>query len=177
VLDVGCGEGQLLSSLKRQKRVVGVGVEKDQDRVVEAIRRGISVVHANVDEGLSGFRDNNFDTVTLSMTLQVVEHPQLVLKEMLRVGRKCILTFPNFGHWSVRKSVALRGRSPMTANLPYSWYNTPNRHFFSIKDFQEFCRMENLHIELEAPMSGRKAVSLFPNLFAEAALYVVSNRE
>ena len=174
VLDVGCGGGQLLSSLKREKRVIGVGIEKDQDRVVEAIQRGVSVIHADVDKGLEGFRDQSFDTVTLSMTLQVVEQPQLVLKEMVRVGRKCVLTFPNFGHWSVRKTVALTGQSPITENLPYSWYNTPNRHFFSIKDFRAFCRMENFHIELEAPMASGKAVSFLPNLFAEDVLYVIS---
>lgn len=175
VLDVGCGAGQLLSCLKREKRVIGVGIEKDQDRVVEAIQRGVSVIHADVDEGLEGFRDRSFDTVTLSMTLQVVERPQLALREMLRVGQKCILTFPNFGHWRVRKSVTLSGRSPVTENLPYSWYNTPNRHFFSIKDFRAFCRTENFHIELEAPMSGGKAVSYLPNLLAEDVLYVISN--
>ncbi len=175
VLDVGCGEGQLLSSLKRKKRVVGVGIEIDQARVVGAIQRGLSVIHADVDEGLKGFRDQSFDIVTLSMTLQVVERPQVVLKEMLRVGRKCILTFPNFGHWSVRKTVALRGSSPVTKHLPYSWYNTPNRHFFSIKDFRAFCRMEDYCIELEAPMSGGKALSFLPNLLAEDVLYVISN--
>ncbi|NLN94345.1 MAG: homoserine O-acetyltransferase [Candidatus Hydrogenedens sp.] len=173
VLDAGCGEGELLCSLQRRKNIVGVGIELDQEKVIRAIGCGIHVIQANLDKGLVELPDDSFDYVVLSMTLQVVKNPALALKEMLRVGKKCIVTFPNFGHWRVRANLAFKGRAPVTPNLPYSWYDSPNRHVLTIKDFREFCRKLDIAIEKEIVLNADGQTSFMPNLFAEEAVYVL----
>jgi homoserine O-acetyltransferase len=174
VLDIGAGDGELLCRLIAQKDVRGVAMEKAQGNVITCVRRGLSVIQADIDNGLIELPDHSFDYVILSMTLQVLKQPDFVLREMLRVGRKCIVSFPNFGHWKVRCGAFFRGRAPVTRNLPYSWYDTPNRHVLTIKDFREFCAAKDIVIEKEFPLSSAGQVSVAPNIFAEEALYVVS---
>lgn len=175
VLDLGCGDGELLSRLIRTRNVTGMGVEVDQTRIVNCMRRGISVLHANIDHGLNGFPDNSFDYVILSMTLQVVKKPDMVMKEMLRIGKKCIVSFPNFAYWKARL-LTLGGKAPVTRNLPFEWYNSPNRHVLTIRDFREFCQKYGFRIEREIPLSSRGGyfANTWPNLFADEALYILS---
>jgi len=174
VLDIGCGDGELLSRLIANKDVRGMGLDLAQGNVVSCVRRGISVVQADIDQGLSALPDQSFDYVILSMTLQVIEKPALALREMLRVGRKCIISFPNFGYWKVRLMAGLGGRAPVTRNLPYAWHETPNRYVLSIKDFRIFCEQLGVTIEREIPLYSKGVARTWPNIFAEEALYVVS---
>jgi methionine biosynthesis protein MetW len=179
VLDIGCGDGELLERLIRTKDVRGMGLEKAQGNIISCVRRGISVVQADVDEGLSALPDQSFDYCILSMTLQVIEKPELAIKEMLRVGKQCIVSFPNFGFWRVRMNVLARGKAPVTRNLPYSWYVTPNRSMVSIEDFREFCDTHNIRILEEVPLGSQGlawTARLWPNLFADEAVFVVTAR-
>jgi methionine biosynthesis protein MetW len=154
-----------------------VGLEVAQGSVVSCIRRGISVIQADIDKGLSALPDQSFDYIILSMTLQVIRKPDLALKEMLRVGKKCIVSFPNFGHWRVRWMTFFEGRAPVTRNLPYAWYQTPNRHVLAIDDFRQLCRDLNAQIEREIPLYSEGVARFWPNLFAEEALYVITSPE
>ena len=174
VLDIGCGDGGLLCQLTSRKHVDGFGIEVDQGQVVRCIQRGISVVQADVDEGLGALPGASFDYVILSMTLQVIQKPDLVIREMLRVGKKCIVSFPNFGHWSVRAKILLSGRAPVTRSLPHDWHDTPNLHVLSVKDFRAFCAAQGTRIERELPLNRRGIVKCWPNLFAEEAVYVIA---
>ncbi len=173
VLDIGCGEGELLCRLQRRRNIIGLGLEVDQEKVIRAITCGIHVIHANIDEGLAELPDDSFDFVILSMTLQVIKNPAQALREALRVGRKCIVSFPNFGHWRVRTALMFRGRAPVTAQLPHTWHETPNRHVLTIKDFRAFCELLRYNIEREIFLSGHGQTRLLPNLCAEEALYVL----
>jgi len=144
VLDLGCGDGQLLADLIEYKGCVGRGVEIDDQAVLACVNRGLAVYHGDMLEGLSCYRDGSFDVVLLSQTLQQTARPTEVLREMLRVGREAVVSFPNFGHWSVRLGLLLNGRMPRSPLLPYHWFNTPNVHLCTVKDFHEFCRREAL---------------------------------
>ncbi|MCF6287525.1 MAG: methionine biosynthesis protein MetW [Candidatus Hydrogenedentes bacterium] len=175
VLDIGCGDGELLCRLITQKNVQGMGLELSQGSVVSCIRRGISVVQADINRGLKALPDQSFDYVILSMTLQVIKKPDLALREMLRVGKKCIVSFPNFGHWRVRCMTFFEGRAPVTRNLPYAWYQTPNRHVLAIDDFRKLCKDLEAHIEREIPLYAEGEAKFWPNLFAEEALYVITS--
>ena len=174
VLDIGCGTGVLLCRLDRKMPIQGMGLELSQENVVSAITCGLSVVQGDIDKGLRALPDQSFDYVILSMTLQVIKKPDLVLKEMLRVGRKCIVSFPNFGLWRVRVKTLL-GRAPVTRNLPYAWHQSPNRHVLSIEDFRRFCAELDIRIEREIPLTAEGSARFWPNLFAESALYVLSS--
>jgi len=144
VLDLGCGDGQLLSDLIEHKRCVGRGIEIDETAVLECVRRGVPVYHGDMLEGMSFYRDGEFDVTILSQTLQQVMKPPEAIREMLRVGRRAIISFPNFGHWSVRIGLLWTGRMPRTTLLPHHWFNTPNVHLCTIKDFRAFCDREKL---------------------------------
>lgn len=144
VLDLGCGDGQLLSDLIEHKRCVGRGIEIDETAVLECVRRGVPVYHGDMLEGMSFYRDGEFDVTILSQTLQQVMKPPEAIREMLRVGRRAIISFPNFGHWSARLGLLWTGRMPRTALLSYHWFNTPNVHLCTIKDFRAFCDRMNL---------------------------------
>jgi homoserine O-acetyltransferase len=174
VLDIGCGDGELLCRLIREKNVEAVGLELHQGNVVCCARRGISVIQGNMDEGLTAFPDQSFDYVICSMTLQVLRKPEFALREMLRVGRKCVISIPNFGHWRVRRSVLFEGRAPVTRNLPYSWNRTPNRYVLSILDFRRFCEHLNIRIHNEIALGDRGVVRHWPNMFALEAVYILS---
>ncbi len=177
VLDIGCSEGELLCRLQRNKNAVGLGMEVDQEKVTRCIACGIDAIHGDIDLGLSQLPDNSFDYVLLSMTLQVIKKPDLALKEMLRVGRRCIVSFPNFGHWKVRSTLAFKGRAPVTAHLPYAWHESPNRHVLTIRDFREFCDKLGITIVKEMFLHGEGETKVLPNLRAEEALYVLSRPE
>jgi len=176
VLDIGCGRGELLCQLIQKKNVNGVGMEVDESAVVHCAESGISVIHADIEKGLHSLPDQSFDYVLLSMTLQVLHKTDLALHEMLRVGKKCIVSFPNFGHWRPRLVTCLTGRTPVTPHLPYHWYDTPNRHVVTIKDFRAFCAQLGIRIDREIPLSGDGTVYFLPNLRADEALYVLSKK-
>jgi len=177
VLDVGCGDGELLQKLITEKHVDGMGIELAQGNIVSCVRRGVSSVFADVNDGLSALPDKSFDYAILSMTLQVIRSTELVLNELLRVGTKCIVSFPNFGFWKVRAMLAFNGRAPVTRNLPYSWHTSPNRHVLSLKDFRQFCAAHGIRIEREIPLSSRGTqwgANIWPNCFADEAVYVIA---
>ncbi len=176
VLDIGCGRGELLCQLMQKKNVRAVGMEVDEAAVVRCVESGISVIHADIEKGLLELPDQSFDYVLLSMTLQVLQKTDLALQEMLRVGRKCIVSFPNFGHWRPRFTTFFTGRTPVTEHLPYQWYDTPNRHVVTIRDFRAFCDHLGIRIDREIPLSGDGTVKFLPNLRADEALYVLSKQ-
>ncbi len=178
VLDLGCGDGSLLEKLEKERGVRGRGIEISEVGVKQCIRRGLTVLQGDIDEGLPDYPDKSFDIVILNQTLQVVKKPDLVLFEMLRVGKKGIVGFPNFGYWKVRAYLLLRGRMPKTRFLPYEWYNTPNIHLCTIKDFEAICRENGIKIEKRIYLSTERGGRIFrgaaPNLFAENAVFIIS---
>lgn len=171
VLDLGCGEGELLAWLMENKRVMARGVEISSAQVRRAIARGVSAYQGDIDEGLADYPDRAFDYVILSHTLQETRTPLEVLREMLRVGRRAIVSFPNFGHYSVRINMLLNGQAPKTKLFPYNWYNSPNIHFLSINDFESLCREQHLPIEKRYFLSGSQRITLLPNLMAQTAVF------
>lgn len=173
VLDLGCGEGELLEWLAQHKGVSGRGVEISVGKVQRAIARGVSVFQGDIDQGLADYPNGAFDYVILSQTLQETRLPLQVLREMLRVGRRAIVAFPNFGHWTVRLSMLLSGKAPRTRLFPYAWYESPNIHFLTLDDFEELAAQEGLTIERRYYLSGHRNVRTLPNLRAEVAVYLL----
>ena len=174
VLDLGCGEGELLEWLAQNKGVEARGVEISGAKVQRAIARGVSVYQGDIDQGLADYPDGAFDYVILSQTLQETHRPRKVLREMLRVGRRVIVAFPNFGHWRVRLSMLLSGGAPRTKLFPYEWYDSPNIHFLTVLDFEALVGIEGLVVERRYFLAGRRKVTLLPNLLAEVAVFLVS---
>jgi len=173
VLDLGCGEGELLQWLASNKNVDARGVEIVGEKVRRAIARGVSVFQGDIDEGLADYPDGAFDYVILSQTLQETRQPRRVLREMLRVGRRGIVAFPNFGHWRVRLSMLSSGRAPRTKLFPYEWYDSPNIHFLTVEDFEALAAVEGLTVERRYFLAGHRKVSALPNLRAEVAVFLV----
>ncbi|MBQ0757571.1 MAG: methionine biosynthesis protein MetW [Amphritea sp.] len=178
VLDLGCGDGELLAYLQQEKNITGYGVEFDHDNITTCIEKGINVVEKNIDEGLASIQDSSFDTVIMTQALQVMYHPDQIVDEMLRIGKECIVTFPNFGHWRARGYLAFRGRMPVSKFLPYTWYNTPNIHFCTFKDFEQLCVERNIHI-LERTVVDNEhkhhwSIRLWPNMLGEVAIYRIT---
>lgn len=173
VLDLGCGEGELLAWLLENKSVTARGVEISSAQVRRAISRGVSVFQGDIDEGLADYPDKAFDYVILSHTLQETRAPLDVLREMLRVGRHVIVSFPNFGHWIVRANMVVHGCAPKTNVFPYNWYNSPNIHFLSINDFEQLCREQSFPIERRYFLSGAHRIKTFPNLMAQSAVFLL----
>ncbi|MEO5340850.1 MAG: methionine biosynthesis protein MetW [Magnetococcus sp. MYC-9] len=153
VLDLGCGDGLLLEYLFQHKQVKGFGVEISHEGVHACIARGLPVYHGDIDQGLSDHQDDSFDYVILSLTLQAVRRPEFVLREMLRVGKRGIVSFPNFGHWRIRTRLAFSGRMPRTRLLPDTWYDTPNTHLCTILDFQDLCNKMEIRIVRQIPLA------------------------
>src|SRR5450432_2155053 len=169
VLDLGCGEGELLQWLAENKGVDARGVEIAGARVQRAIARGVSVFQSDIDEGLADYPDQAFDYVILSQTLQETRHP----RHVLRVGRRGIVAFPNFGHWRMRLSMLLSGRAPRTSLFPYEWYESPNIHLLTVHDFENLARAEGWTVERRYFLSGHRKVTVQPNLMAEVAVFLV----
>jgi methionine biosynthesis protein MetW len=174
VLDLGCGTGELLYILAKEKNCRGQGIEIDEQAIYKCVARGLSVFHGDIDSGLSEYMDKSFDYVILNQTLQQVNHLDAVLKDALRVGKKVIVGFPNFVYWKARLQLFFRGRVPVTSSLPYSWYETPNLHFLSIYDFIDYCRSKNITIEQNEYVGERKRVRILPNLFAQTGIFLIS---
>ena len=174
VLDLGCGEGELLEWLAGNKEVEARGLEISGAKVQRAIARGVSVYQGNIDEGLADYPDHAFDYVILSQTLQETHHPLTVLREMLRVGRRAIVAFPNFGHWRMRLSMLARGQMPKTKLFPYEWYDSPNIHFLTVDDFENLAAREGWAIERRYFLAGHRKVTFRPNFFAEVAVFLVA---
>jgi methionine biosynthesis protein MetW len=173
VLDLGCGEGELLEWLAQNKNVDARGVELSGAKVMRAISRGVSVYQGDIDQGLVDYPNQAFDYVILSQTLQETRHPLEVLREMLRVGRRAIVAFPNFGHWRVRLSMLRSGRAPKTRLFPYDWYDSPNIHFLTVDDFEQLARQEGIVVERRFFLAGNRKVESWANLRAEVAVFLV----
>jgi methionine biosynthesis protein MetW len=174
VLDLGCGEGELLAWLRDHKNVDGRGVELTGASVQKAIARGVSVYQGDLESGLDDYPEQAFDYVILSQTLQQTRDPLRVLNGMLRIGKRGIVAFPNFGHWRVRVSHLLTGRSPQTELFPYDWYNSPNIHFLTVLDFEALAEKEKWHVERRIFLAGNREVTMLPNLMSEIAVFLFS---
>jgi methionine biosynthesis protein MetW len=170
VLDLGCGDGELLAGLEATRGVKGYGVEIDPERVLAAVGHGVSVIQVDLESGLSAFEDDAFDFVILSQTLQAMHRSDLILAEMLRVGREGIVTFPNFGYWRHRLAI-LRGHMPVSESLPYQWFDTPNIHLCTVKDFEDLCVKVGAQILDERVLHGGKTVEVLPNLLGSLGVF------
>lgn len=179
VLDLGCGQGELLSYLQENSQVTGYGVEIEQSNIVASIDNNINVIQADIEQGLIGFEDQSFDYVIMTQTLQALKNTDKILEEILRVGREGIVTFPNFGHWRSRL-YTLFGRMPVTKALPNTWYNTPNIHLCTLKDFEDLCKMRGFKIlqrSIVDRQHRRRAFNSFlPNLLGEIVLYRIQKK-
>lgn len=171
VLDLGCGDGALLAYLKETRGVSGYGIENDEASIVACIKNGVNVIQVNLEAGMNEIADQSFDVVVLSQTLQAIKRTEAVLAEMLRVGREAIVTFPNFGYWRHRTQIALGGKMPVSEDLPYQWYDTPNVHLFTIADFDQFCSERKYRVLNRAVLSNGREQKILPNLLGELALY------
>ena len=174
VLDLGCGDGTLLSLLVKERNVRGQGIEIDEKAIYQCVGNGLSVFQGDIDSGLSEYPEMSFDYVILNQSFQQVKNPDTVLNEAMRVGKEVIVGVPNFANVSARWQLGVLGRAPVTASLPYQWYNTPNTHFFSISDFKNYCRERNIRVESEVFISGKRIVHLFPNLLADLGIFLIA---
>ena len=176
VLDLGCGEGELLYPLVRDKHVRAQGIELDDKAIQECVKNGLSVFHDDIESGLREYPDNSFDYVILNQSMQQVKKVDCVIQEALRIGTKVIVGFPNFAHIQSRFSLFFRGKSPVTKSLPYLWYDTPNVRFLSITDFKAFCAEKKIRIEEAHYLGEKEIVRFLPNLFALNAIFVLTNK-
>lgn len=178
VLDIGCGDGELLAHLALDKNVKGEGIELDQDLVLACVDRGLPIVQHDIEQGLESYADESYDYVILSQTVQTVKNAEKVFAELLRVGRKVIVSFPNFAHWRSRAQLFFLGRAPVTEQLPFDWHNSPNIHCLSLNDFDGFCRKLGVQVEKRIPLIKARLspVRVVPNLFAEQVIYVTSKK-
>jgi methionine biosynthesis protein MetW len=172
VLDLGCGDGELLAALTKQKAISGLGVDIDAGNLIAAVDKGLCVVQQNMEDGLSNFNAKSFDVVIIAFSLQVLTRPHTVLERVVDIGNEAIVSFPNFGHWRSRLSLLFSGRMPKTKALPYSWFDTPNIHFCTVKDFERLCDQLQIEIiERKTSEGGHILAKLWPNLFAKSASY------
>ncbi|HPC96070.1 MAG TPA: homoserine O-acetyltransferase [Sedimentisphaerales bacterium] len=175
VLDVGCGDGELLARLRHDKQIDGRGIELEQDLVLGCVCKRLSIIQYDIERGLGSYADKSFDYAILSQTIQTIRDPERVLRDLLRVGRRVIVSFPNFAHWRSRVQLLCRGKAPVTRHLPFGWHNTPNIHCLSLKDFEEFCEHLGAWIERRVPLVKTRPspVRVWPNLLAEQVIYVI----
>ena len=181
VIDLGCGGGNLLKYLITHKKAVGTGIERNEAKVADCIAKGLSVLQGDINDEVLDYPDNTFDYVILSQTLQQVYEPDVLIRSMLRVGKRGIVSFPNFSHWSPRLQLLLSGFAPVTKQLPYEWYNTPNIRVITIKDFRKFIHEVGLNILKEAAINTHtedrygKVIKIFPNLLATYGIFLIGN--
>lgn len=181
VLDLGCGDGTLLSYLDRVKQARSIGLEIDRSNIQACLENGVDVIEQNLDEGLANFQDNSFDTVLLAQTLQALSNPDKLVEEMLRIGSRGIVTFPNFGNWKSRLYLSTLGRMPVSKFMPHQWYDTPNIHFCTVKDFDALCWERNITIltrtVVDSKHEGSWYMKLWPNFLGEIAIYHIARGE
>jgi len=177
VLDLGCGDGLLLKYLKQTRNASGYGVEISDAKVVASVRNGINVIQGDLEQGLAEFETQSFDYVLLSQTLQAMRHTEAIIKEMLRIGREAIVTFPNFGYWRARWQIAIGGHMPVSEELPYEWYDTPNVHLCTLKDFEDFCAEHRIRIAERLVLHESKPIRALPNLRGSLAVYRCTNAQ
>ena len=170
VLDLGCGDGSLLNYLKEKKDIKGFGIEKNKDNWLLSLKNNIDVIQIDLEAGLAGFETNSFDLVILSRTIQSMNHIEEIIYEMMRVGKEVIITFPNFGYWKNRFQI-MQGNMPVSDELPYKWFETPNIHLCTIQDFDNLCRENKIKVEQRLILTDKKSVNFCPNLFGALALY------
>ncbi|MDC0999613.1 methionine biosynthesis protein MetW [Methylophilaceae bacterium] len=170
VLDLGCGDGSLLNYLKEKKDIKGFGIEKNKDNWLLSLKNNIDVIQMDLEAGLAGFETNSFDLVILSRTIQSMNHIEEIIHEMMRVGKEVIITFPNFGYWKNRFQI-IQGNMPVSDELPYKWFETPNIHLCTIQDFDNLCRENKIKVEQRLILTDKKSVSFYPNFFGALALY------
>lgn len=173
VLDLGCGDGELLSALVTEKQCSGYGVEIDTQGVLAAMARGVNVIQADLEQGLLDFDDNSFDILILSQTIQSMQNTETILRDLTRVAKQAIVSFPNFGYWKNRIQIGLMGHMPVSERMPYQWYNTPNIHLCTLQDFELLCARNYIRILERAVMTGQKRVNTLPNLLGSLAFYRV----
>ena len=179
VLDVGCGDGTLIEALIEEKNIDARGIELEEDKVKECISKGLSVIEGDAETELSQFPNKAFDFVILSQTLQAFYQPENVLAQLLRIGERVIISIPNFGYWKIRTKLLFFGTMPVTKSLPHSWYNTPNLHMCSIKDFYQFCEKKKIKIERVIGINGEKTSSIYKinlemkNLLSEVGIFLI----
>ena len=179
VLDVGCDDGTLMESLKKNKNVDARGIEISKDKVQTCVSKGLTVIEGNAELDLKQFPNDSFDYVVLGQTLQAFVNPEIVIKELLRVGKKAIITIPNFGHWKVRLNLLIKGTMPITESLPNDWYNTPNIHMCTIKDFVKFSKIINFKIFKSLALTNKDISNInnsnlfYKNLFAELGIFLI----
>ena len=178
VLDLGCGQGDLLAFLQQHKKCRGYGLEINPDSIVSCIEKGVNVIEHDLNDGLDNFKDQNVDTVVMTQALQAVSRPDVLLEEMLRVGKEAIITFPNFGYWRTRLYLLSKGKMPMSKTLPYNWYDTPNIHMCTFRDFEKLCREKGLKVVdrtvVDSNHQEHLSITLWPNLLGEIAIYRVT---
>lgn len=179
VLDVGCGDGELLYELKKKKNIKGTGIEICDEQITNCVSKGLSVVQLDINEGLKDYEDKSFDYVILSQTLQVVEKVDQLVSDVLRVGKKAVVSFPNFGYWQCWFSLLFWGRAPITRDLPHLWYQTPNSRVLTLKDFRTYCKIKDINIIKEIPFSinskEKGEIKRFlPNMRAHYGIYLIS---
>lgn len=182
VLDLGCGNGNLLAKLIEEKAVNGLGIEINQDKAISALGKGLSVIQGDIDQGLKSFADNEYDWIILNQTLQSTEKPDFVIDEMLRVAKKAVVSFPNFAYWRVRFYLFFTGHMPKSKVLPFDWYNTPNIHLLTVNDFYEFCAKRDIKILKSIYMTNANVkknflMRLLSNFFAEEVIFVITNQK
>jgi methionine biosynthesis protein MetW len=174
VLDLGCGDGDLMDLLARNKQVRGQGIEIDEQAIYKCVAKGLSVFHGDLDTGLVDFGEGTIDYVILDQTLQQLQKPDAVLADALRVGKQVIVAFPNFAQLSARFQMLLRGRSPVTPYLPYQWHDSPNLRFFSVLDFKDYCREKSIRIGKEAYVAANRVIRILPNLRSEIGVFLIT---
>ena len=170
VLDLGCGDGTLLNYLKVKKNIKGFGIEKNKENWLLSLKNNIDVIQMDLEIGLAGFETNSFDLVILSRTIQSMNHIEEIIHEMMRVGKEVVITFPNFGYWKNRLQI-LQGNMPVSEELPYKWFETPNIHLCTIRDFDNLCQKNKIKIEQRLILTDKKSVNFYPNFFGALALY------